>query len=124
VPELEARAVVPALAVLLALRVVDAYVRPGERPALARMRDVLLAVGVPLVAQIGSSTPLRALGLGAVVSVVLVAGLRMLFPPLVNRPAGATGPAFWLRLDVDGIDVSVVMLAIAALGLVVLVAIK
>jgi hypothetical protein len=43
---------------------------------------------------------------GAATGLLLVAAVRMLFPPPADRPQGANGPAFWLHLASEPVSIS------------------
>jgi small neutral amino acid transporter SnatA (MarC family) len=43
---------------------------------------------------------------GAGTGLLLVTAVRMLFPPLADRPQGATGPAFWLQQASESVSLS------------------
>ena len=81
------RLAVPAVVALLVLVLVDAYATPGKRSPLGPVRDAAFGL---MVAGLTGSVPLPVMLMGGGMSVLLVSGLRMLFPPDENRPRGAT----------------------------------
>ena len=81
------RLAVPAVVALLVLVLVDAYATPGKRSPLGPVRDAVFGL---MVAGLTGSVPLPVMLMGGGMSVLLVSGLRMLFPPDENRPRGAT----------------------------------
>jgi hypothetical protein len=90
------RPAIPTAVAFLILRLVDAYAKPGRRAALAAIQDAVMAMALTILLGV-LCMPLPALCAGAALGVLLVSGLRLLFPPIVNRPAGANGPAMWLH---------------------------
>jgi len=99
-----ARLSIPAAVALLALKLSDAYARPGRRQPLAGASDAMFAIGMAFVSQavllIGSpdvALPLWIASCGGGLGVLLLTLVRMLFPPFADRPVGAAGPAFWAR---------------------------
>jgi len=104
------RFALPDAVTLLGLMLGDAYATPGRRwplkPARAPLLGILLALWSQWILPADLSLPPWIFWCGAAVGLLLVCGLRMLFPPIADRPQGAGGPAFWLHLDSDPIRVS------------------
>jgi hypothetical protein len=78
---------------MAALVLGDAYTRVGQRGALASVRGAVLSVGFTILFQVALSTVNRNLAIPAWISfaggttgVVLLSIVRMLFPPVTDRP--------------------------------------
>ena len=91
------RLAIPPAAGLIALVLADAYASPERRSPLAPFRDAALSVALAVLAQVGLGVAVPTLVLpnailigGGAASVLMVATLRMLFPPNDQRPRGAT----------------------------------
>ncbi|HYW44717.1 MAG TPA: hypothetical protein VE959_17780 [Bryobacteraceae bacterium] len=98
------RLAIPAAVALLALKLYDAYAKPGKRGPLAGAVETAFALGTACLSQailqLGSrdlALPLWVTFRGAGISLLLLTLVRVLFPPLQDRPVGAAGPAFWVR---------------------------
>ena len=98
------RLAIPAATALVALMLEDAYAMPGKRGSLKAIRAPAFGLGMALVSQAVLSVgnpevrlPRWILWCGAGTGLLLVGGVRMLFPPLADRPQGASGPVFWLQ---------------------------
>lgn len=95
------RLAIPAAMVLLGLILEDAYASPGKRTLLKSMRGLVLGLGVAAFVETVLSTGDRALALppsimldGSAICLLLASAVRILFPPVTDRPVGASGPAF------------------------------
>jgi hypothetical protein len=98
------RLAIPAAVALLALILEDAYARPGKRSPLKPIRGPLLGLGAAFLSQAVLSTGNRPLAVpawivlyGGAMGLLLASAIRILFPPVAERPLGAGGPAFWLK---------------------------
>ena len=103
------RLAIPAAAALIALMLDDAYAIPGRRWPLKPVRAPIFGVGMALLSQAtlaDLALPRWILLYGAGVSLLLVGAVRMIFPPLADRPQGAGGPAFWLQQASEPVSVS------------------
>ena len=123
------RLAIPAATALLGLVLEDAYATPGRRSPLKPIRAPLFGVAMACLSQAWLSVgnpeltlPRWILLCGAAAGLLLVCGVRMLFPPLVDRPQGASGPAFWLHLTAEPLSPATLrllksagMIAVAAL---------
>ena len=81
------RLAVPVVVALWVLVMVDAYAVREKRSVLYPVRDAVLGM---MLAALTWSVPVRVMLLCGGMSVLMVSGLRMLFPPDENRPRGAT----------------------------------
>ncbi len=87
---------IPPTIILAVTILFDAYADPRTR----RFDPVLgPAAGLGLAAAFGSFLPTFVFTLGAVSGALLVAALRVTFPPEADRPLVAKIPAFWQRLE-------------------------
>jgi hypothetical protein len=118
------RLAIPAAMILLGLILEDAYASPGKRSPLMQMRGLILGLGVASLSQVVLSAGNRALALppwimldGSAICLLLASVVRILFPPVTDRPVGAGGPAFWLKQagETSGIAATVGFLVLAAL---------
>ena len=98
------RLAIPSLMVLLGLILEDAYAVPGRRVPLRAVRGLVLGLGVAFLGQIVLSRlypalalPLWILFYGSTICLPLTSAIRILFPPVTDRPVGASGPADWLK---------------------------
>ena len=99
---------IPTAVTLLGFMLCDAYTMPGRRwalkPARAPLVGVLLALWSQWILPADLTLPRWIFWCGAGVGFLLVCGLRMLSPPIADRPQGAGGPAYWLHLESDAIS--------------------
>jgi hypothetical protein len=107
------RVAIPAATALLGLMLEDAYARPGRRWPMKALRAPIFGLGMALLAQATLAAgdpeltlPRFILWCGAATSLLLTCAIRMLFPPLADRPQGASGPAFWLRQEGEPLSLS------------------
>jgi hypothetical protein len=107
------RPAIPSAIALVFLVLADAYANPAKRSRLRPVRGAVLAVGLAFASQailaagnadLAEPRPVMIRGGG--IGLLLVATLRLLFPPFEDRPQGATGPAFWLRQTLEPIQIS------------------
>jgi hypothetical protein len=95
------RLAIPGAIALAVLVVADAYANPRKRSVLRPVLAVALAfAGVFLVHVIHPLLPGFLLGVGSGMSMMLLLAMRMLFPPLADRPQQAQGPAFWQKQEI------------------------
>ena len=87
------RLAVPAATALVALMLEDAYAAPGKRSPLKLVRGPAFGLAVALLWQAVLAAGSRELALprwimfsGGAISLLLVSTLRMLFPPVTDRP--------------------------------------
>ncbi len=98
------RLAIPPAWVLFGLIMDDAYAVPGKRSLLKKMRGPVLGFGFAYLSQVALSAdnpllalPLRVMFFGSAAGLLFSVGLRYLFPSAIDRPAGAGGPALWLK---------------------------
>jgi hypothetical protein len=107
------RLAIPAATGLLALMLEDAYAMPGRRWPMKTVRAPLFGLGIAFLSQAvlpagnpDLTLPRWIMWCGAGTGLLLVTAVRMLFPPLADRPQGATGPAFWLQQASESVSLS------------------
>ncbi len=111
---------IPCAIALAVLVVADAYANPKKKSILRPILAVALALAcVFFVHLIHPLLPLMILAVGSGMSMMLLLVMRMLFPPLADRPQQAQGPAFWQKQEIVA---GGVLKTIAAIGGIVLVA--
>lgn len=96
-----ARIGIPAAVVLAVLALADAYADPKKRTPLRPMLAPVLGMAL---AFLRPALPWPVMIWGGMAGTVLVATLRLLFPPLVDRPRAAKVPAHWQKLEIDPLD--------------------
>ena len=95
------RLAIPGAIALLVLVIADAYANPRKKSALRPMLAVALAfAAVFLVHAIHPLLPAMLLAVGSGMSLMLLLAMRMLFPPMADRPQQAQGPAFWQKQEI------------------------
>ncbi len=110
---------IPCAIALVMLMLADAYADPRKKSVLRP----LLAVALAFVAvfAIHFAHPLLPKPLmigGSGMSMLFLLALRMLFPPLADRPQQVQGPAFWQKQDIVAAGVLKATASIAAVLLV------
>jgi hypothetical protein len=95
------RLAIPGAIALLVLVTADAYANPRKKSVLRPILAVALAFAcVFLVHVIHPLLPAMLLAVGSGMSMMLLLALRMLFPPMADRPQQAQGPAFWEKQEI------------------------
>jgi len=95
------RLAIPGAIALLVLVIADAYANPRKKSVLRPVLAVALAFAcVFLVHVVYPLLPGMMLAVGSGMSMMLLLVMRMLFPPLADRPQQAQGPAFWEKQEV------------------------
>jgi hypothetical protein len=113
------RLAIPGAIALGVLVVADAYANPRKKSVLRPFIAVALAFAVVfLVHVIHPLLPGMMLAVGSGMSVMLLVVLRMMFPPLADRPQQAQGPAFWQKQEIVAAGVLKATAAVAAILLV------
>lgn len=100
----------PAIA-LLTLMLTDAYARPEKRWPLKPLFGAVLGIAVAFVAR---ALPQSVMIPGSGMGLLLLSTLRMLFPPVADRPQSAGIPAFWQKQELAPIKYPTALAAIAA----------
>jgi hypothetical protein len=113
------RLAVPGAIALFVLVIADAYANPRKKSVLRPVLAVALAfAAVFLVHAIRPLLPGLMLGVGSGMSMMLLLVLRMLFPPLADRPQQVQGPAFWQKQEIVAAGVLKTTAAVAGILLV------
>ena len=95
------RLAIPGAIALAVLVVADAYANPRKKSVLRPVLAVALSFAcVFLVQVVYPLLPGMMLAVGSGMSIMLLLALRMLFPPLADRPQQAQGPAFWEKQEI------------------------
>jgi hypothetical protein len=98
------RLAIPPVIALAVLMLADAYSNPKRRWPLKPVFGVILAMGVALGCEAWLdrwSLPGDVLAWGSGMSALLVSTLRLMFPPITERPHAAHSPAFWQKLELS-----------------------
>ena len=110
------RLAIPAAIALAVLVVADAYANPRKKSVLRPVLAVALSFAVVFLVQVVYPLlPGMMLAVGSGMSIMLLLALRMLFPPLADRPQQAQGPAFWEKQEI--VAAGVLKATAAAAGL-------
>jgi hypothetical protein len=113
------RLAIPCAIALAVLVVADAYANPRKKSLLRPVLAVALAFAcVFLVHAMHRLLPGTMLAIGSGVSMLFLLVLRMLFPPMADRPQQAQGPAFWQKQEIVAAGVLKATAAIAGILLV------
>ena len=95
------RLAIPGAIALFVLVIADAYANPRKKSVLRPVLAVALAfAAVFLVHAIRPLLPGMMLAVGSGMSMMLLLAMRMLFPPLADRPQQIQGPAFWQKQEI------------------------
>ena len=97
-----ARLAIPPVVALAVLMLADAYSNPKRRWPLKPVFAVILAMGAALGCEVWLdrwSLPADVLSWGLGMSALIVSTLRLIFPPVTERPQAAHAPAFWQKLE-------------------------
>ncbi len=90
------RSAIPTAAVVLILVVSDAYASARTRSPLRPTLGAVLAVACAFLTR---ALPLPIMVAGGSASLLLIATLRLLFPPPGDRPQSVNGPAHWQKSE-------------------------
>lgn len=96
------RLAVPSVSALATLMFADAYADPRKRSPLRPLFGPILGLAVAVIMQpaLGEwALPETILFYGGAVGVVLISTLRLIFPPIADRPQLARIPALWQKLE-------------------------
>jgi hypothetical protein len=110
------RLAIPCAIALAILVLADAYANPRKKSWLRPFLSVTMAfVGVFLVHLFHPLLEQKMLAIGSAFSIMLLLMVRMLFPPLADRPQQAQGPAFWQKQEIVAAGVLKATVAVAGL---------
>ncbi len=110
------RLAIPCAIALAILVLADAYANPRKKSWLRPFLSVTIAfVAVFLIHLFHPLLEQRLLAIGSGFSIMSLLMVRMLFPPLADRPQQAQGPAFWQKQEIVAAGVLKATVAIAAL---------
>lgn len=110
---------IPCGVALVMLMLADAYANPRKRSQLRPVLAVALAfVAVFAVHLAHPLLPNAIMAIGSGMSMLFLVVLRMLFPPLADRPQQAQGPAFWQKQEIVAAGVLKATAAIAGILLI------
>lgn len=108
------RLAVPCVIAMVMLMIADAYANPRKRSLLRPFISVTIAfLGVFLVHIIHPLLETKMLAIGSGFSIMFLLMVRMLFPPLADRPQQAQGPAYWQKQEIVAAGVLKATVAIA-----------
>jgi hypothetical protein len=110
---------IPCGIALVMLMLADAYANPRKKSLLRPVLAVSLAFAVVFVVQLARPLlPGKIMAIGSGMSMLFLLVLRMLFPPLADRPQQAQGPAFWQKQEIVAAGVLKATAAIAGILLI------
>jgi hypothetical protein len=98
------RLAIPPVVALAVLVLADAYSNPKRRWPLKPVFGAILAIGAALGCEAWLdrwSLPVDVLAWGTGMSALLISTLRLMFPPITERPQAADAPAFWQKLELS-----------------------
>jgi hypothetical protein len=98
-----ARLAIPPVIFLTTIILADAYSIPTKRRPLKPLFGPTLGLAVTYAAGLNQqwALPMPVLAWGGAASVLLVSALRLIFPPVTERPQVAEIPAFWRKLELS-----------------------
>ena len=110
---------IPCGIALVVLMLADAYANPRKKSQLRPVLAVSLAFAAVFAIHLARPLlPMRILAIGSGMSMLFLLVLRMLFPPLADRPQQAQGPAFWQKQEIVAAGVLKATAAIAGILLI------
>lgn len=118
-----ARLAIPPGVVLLTLTLADAYADPKKRPPLRPIVGPVLGMALAYASQEATGSwalPHIILWCAGGMGIVLVSTLRMTIPPIADRPQLVRIPAYWQKLDLEGLQGFVRPLIIVAIVVLIL----
>jgi hypothetical protein len=104
------RLAIPPMVALAVLMLADAYSNPRRLWPLKPIFGVILAIGAALACEAWLdrwSLPGSVLAWGSGMSALLISTLRLIFPPITERPQAAHAPAFWQKLELSPLAVRI-----------------
>ena len=98
-----ARLAIPPAIFLLAVILADAYSDPKKRTPLKPLWGPILGLVLTYAVELNHpwALPASVLAWGGALSLLLVSTLRLIFPPVTERPQAAKIPAFWQKLELS-----------------------
>jgi hypothetical protein len=96
-----AQVAIPPAIFLVAIILADAYSNPKKRWPLKPLFGPTLGLALTYAVELNHrwALPASVLACGAALSILLVSALRLLFPPVAERPQTAKIPALWQKLE-------------------------
>ena len=98
-----ARMEIPVAIVLVTLSLADAYADPKKRwplrPILAPVLGMAIASAIPVL-------PWVVMIWGGIIGTGIVATIRLVFPPIADRPQAARIPEHWQKLEMDAVNLT------------------
>jgi hypothetical protein len=104
------RLAIPPLVALAVLTLADAYSNPKRLWPLKPVFGAILAIGAALGCEVWLdrwSLPVDVLAWGTGMSALLISTLRLMFPPITERPQAANVPAFWQKLELSPVGLRI-----------------
>lgn len=97
-----AQLAIPTTVFVVAIILADAYSDPKKRWPLKPLFGPALGLALTYAVELNHrwGLPAPVLAWGGAMSVVLVSTLRLLFPPVTERPQAARIPAYWQKLEI------------------------
>jgi len=113
------RLAIPGAIALFVLVLADAYANPRKKSFLRPVLAVALSFACVFVVHMTYPLlPGSMVAIGSGVSIFFLLVLRMLFPPMADRPQQVQGPAFWQKQEIVAAGVLKATAAIAGILLV------
>jgi drug/metabolite transporter (DMT)-like permease len=113
------RLAIPGAIALFVLVLADAYANPRKKSFLRPVLAVALSFACVFIVHLTYPLlPGSMVAIGSGVSILFLLVLRMLFPPMADRPQQVQGPAFWQKQEIVAAGVLKATAAIAGILLV------
>jgi hypothetical protein len=98
-----ARLTIPPAISLVAIILADAYSNPKKRSLFKPLLGPVLGLALSYAVELNHSLsiPATVLAWGGALSLLLVLTLRLIFPPVGERPQAINMPAFWQKLELQ-----------------------
>jgi hypothetical protein len=101
-----ARLAIPAAIAIAVVILADAYANPRRRWPLKPLFAPILGIAVAFAWELTHpawSLPAPILTWGSATGAILISTLRLMFPPIADRPQASGAPAFWQKLELSPI---------------------
>lgn len=106
---------IPCAITLTVLVVADAYANPKKKSVLRPILAVVISIAFVFLAQLMYPLlPGNIVAVGSGMSAMLLVVMRMLFPPMADRPQQAQGPAYWQKQEIVAASVLKITAGVAA----------